>query len=942
MKKIWGICIIMLICSIASAGAAKETYYYLSLDDLIFSSEESLNSIEKATFQSRRGWQQRRLTEDFLFPTVLALPGDSMFLIVEDEPESGQPRAFDRSTNSWNRHAMRIAVKSTRESAPSGILFYPKADWSGMQRFEFSVPDPPADQDSARTQFLKAKERYYQRLQSLGISGSAWFRHQARHARLARGVEETSEDTNANGAARWRRQSDIDESYALFSGGRAISENMQLDRELQILKSGEDTIPIADIQGITTAEIDWTPIVEGLNPKKDVLADLIPADQHVFFFPSFQAMTDLIDEATAQATPLLRLLEFRAEDAQSFGRYQRQLCLELDLLSRTFGPQLITSVAFTGFDPYLRTGTDVAVLFETTDPETLKAAINARYTAALTAVPDTQAVNGTLGEMAYNGVVSPFRTISSYMIDLGNAVAVSNSLAQLERILQARESKIPAIAGLDEYTFFRDRYAAGASEENALLIITDATIRRWCGPELRIGAARRSQAAAVLSELQAGYVETLTYGSDPAEILAQGAAAADLGELRMAPNGMASLRYNTLDFLTPLLEMPLEKVTQEEAAAYDRFRSAYQRRWSWFFDPIAIRISLRSGRLSTDVTVRPVIASSSYRSYMDVTEGVSLPTDAGDIHPQALLHYVMALNMDSMLMQEAGNFLTSMSLQALNWAGSWLAVYVDDAPFWQELAQTTRERGSKAAKDFFESHLREIPAAIAIDVKNPLTLAAFLTSLRAFAEQTAPGLLVWEALQHNEQPYVKITPSQAMQEQTDELAGLAIYYAAMPDMFTLSLREDMIHQALERRQGPSESGKTPEKQSFWQGESLGLRVSQKALDFLRILSQEEMALALQRRAWGNIPILNEWRRLGQDSAPDFHEQYWQVRLVCPGGGEYVWNEEFQSYESTVFGHPGKPRFPEELPSPFQTIREVNMGITFEADGLRAIADVTRK
>ena len=59
-----------------------------------------------------------------------------------------------------------------------------------MQRFDFTVPEPPADQDTAKGQFLKAQELYYQRLFDLGIPGTAWFRHQIREARLARGDEE--------------------------------------------------------------------------------------------------------------------------------------------------------------------------------------------------------------------------------------------------------------------------------------------------------------------------------------------------------------------------------------------------------------------------------------------------------------------------------------------------------------------------------------------------------------------------------------------------------------------------------------------------------------------------------------------------------------------------------------------------------------------------------
>src|SRR6185369_3544839 len=104
-------------------------------------------------------------------------------------------------------------------------------------------------------------------------------------------------------------------------------------------------------------------------------------DQHVVFFPSFSAMTELMDEADTDGTPILQLLEPRAEDANSRGRYQKQLCLELNEISRMLGPRVIDSVAFTGSDPYLRTGTDVGVLFETRSPALLQTFIQSKQAA---------------------------------------------------------------------------------------------------------------------------------------------------------------------------------------------------------------------------------------------------------------------------------------------------------------------------------------------------------------------------------------------------------------------------------------------------------------------------------------------------------------------------------------------------------------------------------
>jgi len=64
-----------------------------------------------------------------------------------------------------------------------------------------------------------------------------------------------------------------------------------------------------------------------------------PFDQHALFFSSFDAMSRWIDEADQDGTPVLQMFEPRAEDANSRGRYQKQLCLELNALSRLIGPQ---------------------------------------------------------------------------------------------------------------------------------------------------------------------------------------------------------------------------------------------------------------------------------------------------------------------------------------------------------------------------------------------------------------------------------------------------------------------------------------------------------------------------------------------------------------------------------------------------------------------------
>ena len=74
------------------------------------------------------------------------------------------------------------------------------------------------------------------------------------------------------------------------------------------------------------------------------------------------------------------------------------------------------------------------------------------------------------------------------------------------------------------------------------------------------------------------------------------------------------------------------------------------------------------------------------------------------------------------------------------------------------------------------------------------------------------------------------------------------------------------------------------------------------------LGRRQYEQLMQTHCWNNLPILNEWKRLYPDRDPvEVHRAVWGVELVCPGGGKYVWNEKFQTMESTVYGSPAAPK-----------------------------------
>ena len=832
-----------------------------------------------------------------------------------------------------------ISICTAQPGEITGRVFVSKPELDGVTELKFKVT--PADaKPGAKEAFFQAKENHYRQLLNRNIPGAAWFRHQMQEARKSRGVSTNREPDFSMGFNRWR-QSELEDTYDLFTGGRAMSENLQLDRVLPAARAtNEETLDLTNLAGITIRAMDWKSLIKDAKPELDPLAPFIPADQHAIFFPSFQAMSQMIDEADANGTPVLQLLEPRAEDANSRGRYQKQLCLELSDLSRLLGPQVVASVAFTGSDPFLRIGTDVAILFEARNAELLKTCISAQQKAAQTANADAKPVKGVIDGASYTGVVTPDRSVSSYLASVKNVVIVCNSLKQLETLVRVAQGEAPALNSQDEYIFFRSRYARNDGKETAFLVLTDATIRRWCGPRWRIADSRRTRAAAVMSELQAAHLTELSAGKAANAVLTSDFKLPDAGELRLTRAGVTSATYGTLNFMTPIVELPPARVTGAEADAYRRWCDNYQRNWRQFFDPIAVRFAVEPHRLGVELTVTPLIASSDYGRFIAFSSGARIAPDAGDPHTNALLHLIFAVNTQSQPVQEAGNFIGTIApgLKAnlFGWMGQSLALYADDDPFWEHLNQATNP------EVFLEHNYTQLPVALHVEVGNPLGLAAFLTALHVYVDQSAPQMTAWQNLEYQGQPYVKIASK--TKDPENESENFAVYYAATPRVLIVTLNEPLLKRALDRQAARADTNRADQVTAGlkpWLGANLCANGERKFFDVLQVMTQDSYQARLQMLSWYNLPILNEWKKLfpGRDPVK-VHEELWGVKLLDPSGGTYVWNEKMHTMESTVSGNPIVPKTGSGRA--LSEIVGAQLGVTFENQGLSAKAGLDRK
>jgi hypothetical protein len=910
---------------------ADDAYFRVPLRDL---------KLTEGTYPPIDSSASRRSTWPWLpfpFPIPYAVLDSEGEAIVDFGPES-MPTWRQPFYSPDNGH---LVVRSPKGRDVTGRLCYPKAAQSvqspGMVMLRFAIPASAA-RSEAVDDFNRVKRRRYTQLLQQGGPGAAWFRHQLRTIPDPTGAKP---DPRSEIPAVARR-GQLERTYELFSGGRAVSENLQLDRALPAAKTAETHVDLATLRGISVREIDWKPLLKGEKPELDPLARFIPADQHAIFFPSFTAAAAMADQVQSNGLPIYAW-STTTSDAGVAERYSRQFGLSMSTLARLLGPHVARSVALTGSDPYFPMGTDVVVLFESPNPAVLESLLLAKIALGAAMEKGARPQHGQVDGLAYRGFCSPNRRVSVYVARLAGAVVASNSLPALGRVASVSAGRAPAVAGLEEYTFFRNRYRRGDAEETALVFVSDATIRRWCGPRWRIADSRRVRALAVLSELQAAQADSLVRGTPAAGAIYCDLAGPEMGALSVGPEGVRSATLGSLEFMTPIVELPITSVTTTEAEAYSRWRDNYQRNWRWAFDPIAVRVGVQEKRLSADLTVMPLIVASDYNELAAFSRGVQFDPARQDAH-DSLVHGVLSFNRVSRRFAEAGSLLGAMGQgMTLGWVGKSVAVYADDDPFWGRLADSPEWQRRE-----MPTSLSGLPVALRIDVTDGLQLALFLSSARAVVNQSAPGLTVWETRNYKNQAYVRISPSEQAKQMGGPVRELeGVYYATTGNALLVTLSEPLLRRAIDRqlaRDTAKKAGKTVvEKTRPWLGENVALSVDARLLTVLNRLFPEMQQRATQWNAWQSLAILNEWKRLYPDQDPvAVHERLWKVKLVCPGGGRFVWNDRWRTMESTVYGCPGQPKQAAVLSPALAPFSSADFGLTFEDQGLRAQVRLERR
>jgi hypothetical protein len=524
-------------------------------------------------------------------------------------------------------------------------------------------------------------------------------------------------------AERIAREQEPQRLYEMTTGAAAVAESLALKRMRDSTpeKLGNRTIPIERVTGITIGEHPWEKMMAGKRPAHESPAELVPHDQYYIAFKNFRAFLELGELLDQWGTNALRAFHGESHDHQLKQRYEKQLCLGSSALGKTLGPALIHGVAITGSDVYFREGTDVTLIFHVVNRELFLASVDPFIQRARTEYRDQlRETRSTDRNVAIESFVTPYREVSLHRASVGDFVVYSNSGTALRRILDTRAGDRTSLAQSNDFRYMRTVFHRDDKAEDGFAFLSDAFIRQLVGPASKIKEKRRLEALTSLHLVTHGALFTAwETGELPKSHKALLAASGLTAEKITVPAGTGvtwdsgsklavSEAYNTIQFTTPLIELPIDNVTEREKAEYDAFREDYMRLWRRYFDPVGFRVSLNEKQVKVETYILPLVNNSAYNELRQATGNGTAKIDLADVSPKTLFQYFVHWD-------------PQQNLQLGKAVGEWVTLRWDDGPqYRQMLAYLVRREMGEVTETAFRSRearlFLELPFSLGVKI----------------------------------------------------------------------------------------------------------------------------------------------------------------------------------------------------------------------------------
>jgi hypothetical protein len=709
---------------------------------------------------------------------------------------------------------------------------------------------------------------------------------------------------------------------------------------------------------------------ENVKPQVPAITKLVPSDQYLLRFKSMKSLGESMDLATEWGDSLLRLYTVQARDHRQQEKFEEQLCLRRKGLEELHADKAISEVALTGADPFLLEGTDLTVIFKVTKPELFEKESRAW-------LEDTRNRHADLVKRDFNyrghKVVAHYtndRVVSSFVVRHKEYFVYSNSHRAIRRVIDAAISVGTSLHDAQDFRYVTTLLPPSEDDKTGYFYASEAFIKRLIGPAAKIAEKRRIQCFNnLIMQNNASLFYRLEYGRSPeslSELIEDGFVDA---KRIVCPHGGAyafdterdmctcSL-HNRLKYLTPNIELPVLKVSQQEASEYERYKQRYEQFWRKAFDPIAIRITIDK-QVKLETCVLPFANSGIYNDLRQLVDKNAAPIDTSRIARSAVFSLVMVpgrKNTAEYLKFIPGVpevVLEDPTLTDLSWLGDRVSLHFCDGETILELDPTQLKtldlpfvgKTSTSAQALIGAAflMANVPVYATVDVENREKALRLLEqfSERIFLKDGSLGGFATKLDAYKLPDYKKHT--MYVLKARVYAASLRLHIALVGDQLVLATKPEILREVIDA--STAKLADSPPQAHML------VRLNHRALD--RLMDEVQLFWAEKSRTacHRNIISIYNFHKLYNapiDKIPQLSEAKYGVRYYCPERGEYSFDGALNQVVCSVHGNREHSHQHERLDrkSSFaqftDKLDDITASLRFQDDALIATVEINRR
>lgn len=483
---------------------------------------------------------------------------------------------------------------------------------------ELTLPTTDGGDAGARNAWIFHMRRTLER-KRLHASSRAFFDF-AERALARRAAPSATPEADADAEPRGRPVVDL---LSAGTGLLAIQEALQLDAmSASSLELGAATVPLSKLTPPGIASHPFAQMAKGRRSLGFDLDALAPADHLYAHAANFAHALALCDDLETWGIDLAHVAEGRSVDSHVRERYTNALLVESGTLTRIFGDRVVADCGIVLADPFLREGTDLALVLNLKDRALADVALAPRRKLAELAGAAT--ATSRYQDTSVRSWTTKDGAVSLYEADAGTFRILATSQPLLARILDAHAKRAPSLAASDDYRYMRTVFPGDHASEDAFVYLSDAFVRRMVSPAFKLAARRRLLCAGQLTLCHNARLLARIEGrpDDLAALIKAG----DLPAKPRCPEGDALTldggvpacpHHGRLDRLAALAPERVTRATPDEAKAYGAFVEGYNNFWRTYFDPVGIRVH-RGPPSRFETVILPLVENTIYQGLKTV------------------------------------------------------------------------------------------------------------------------------------------------------------------------------------------------------------------------------------------------------------------------------------------------------------------------------------